>query len=187
MPIRDFLQARMEPYPGKADEGLMILTLEVPPTARTCYYLGAEPGNLKLEFDHPRIHRSRSASQARRREMTPSRENTTVEASPSSPPAAGRSEHVSCGECQQSNGVDRQFCNACGKPLWEKCLKCGASCATSERFCGECGANQAELIDAQLAEIEQDAPGGDRPGCPPPLHRRHPRDSTVAARHPFSP
>jgi hypothetical protein len=51
----DFLQARLEPFQDKAELGLMQLVLSVPQGARVCSYLGAMAGQLRLEFDHPRI------------------------------------------------------------------------------------------------------------------------------------
>ena len=52
---RSFLEVELEPYPGKEEEGLFVMTMTVPPTARPCSYLNEPKGSIHLEFDHPRI------------------------------------------------------------------------------------------------------------------------------------
>ena len=51
----DFVKAAVLPSDGKSDTGLMQLEVEIPADAPRCSYLGVPLGDLKIEFDHPRI------------------------------------------------------------------------------------------------------------------------------------
>lgn len=51
-----FIKAAVLPYDGKTpDAGLMHLEVEIPADAPRCSYLGVPLGDLRIEFDHPRI------------------------------------------------------------------------------------------------------------------------------------
>jgi hypothetical protein len=50
------VKAAVLPYDGKlADAGLLQLEVEIPADAPRCSYLGVPLGDLRIEFDHPRI------------------------------------------------------------------------------------------------------------------------------------
>lgn len=66
----------------------------------------------------------------------------------------GGTQTVECGACRHPNPIDRKFCSACGKSLWNKCLQCASECGGGEAFCGNCGANQQELIATRHRDIE---------------------------------
>ncbi len=52
----EFVKAAVLPYEGQtSDAGLMYLELEVPAGAPRCSYLGVPLGDLRIEFNHPRI------------------------------------------------------------------------------------------------------------------------------------
>lgn len=52
----DFVKASVLPYSGKTqDAGLMTLQVDIPADAPRCSYLGVPLGDLRIEFDHPRI------------------------------------------------------------------------------------------------------------------------------------
>ncbi len=52
----EFIQATIVPYRGQKEQaGLMYLDVEIPATAPACSYLGVPLGDLRIEFDHPRI------------------------------------------------------------------------------------------------------------------------------------
>jgi hypothetical protein len=51
-----FVKVAVLPYDGKTpDAGLMHLEVEIPADAPRCSYLGVPLGDLRIEFDHPRI------------------------------------------------------------------------------------------------------------------------------------
>jgi hypothetical protein len=50
-----FLQASLRPHEGDNVAGLYDLTIELPDDVEPCSYLGNPSGELKLDFDHPRI------------------------------------------------------------------------------------------------------------------------------------
>ncbi len=55
-PHPEFVKAAVLPYEGKTPEaGLMHLEVEIPADAPRCSYLGVPLGELRVEFDHPRI------------------------------------------------------------------------------------------------------------------------------------
>jgi DNA-binding winged helix-turn-helix (wHTH) protein len=43
-----------------------------------------------------------------------------------------------CPQCQTVNRAARQFCAACGQPLWQSCPQCGSHNSPHEHFCGGC-------------------------------------------------
>lgn len=52
----ELIKARVLPYEGETSEsGLRHLEVEIPADAAPCSYLGVPLGDLKIEFDHPRI------------------------------------------------------------------------------------------------------------------------------------
>jgi len=52
----EFVRAAVLPYEGSTnDAGLMHLEVEIPSDAPKCSYLGVPVGDLRIEFDHPRI------------------------------------------------------------------------------------------------------------------------------------
>jgi hypothetical protein len=50
-----FLKASLEPRTGDGVVGMYDLSVEVPDDAEPCTFLGRPSGELKLDFDHPRI------------------------------------------------------------------------------------------------------------------------------------
>ncbi len=60
-----------------------------------------------------------------------------------------------CRSCGQRNDPGRKFCQSCGGPLAEACLSCQRDNGVWEAFCASCGANQQELSDTKVAELNE--------------------------------
>ncbi len=67
---------------------------------------------------------------------------------------------MNCPNCKQPNGVDRNYCGACGTALTQYCRACGFRNSTADGFCGGCGLGLSDPVRARLhppASVSPDA------------------------------
>jgi Tfp pilus assembly PilM family ATPase len=64
-------------------------------------------------------------------------------------------EKITCFFCETENGGHRNFCDECGKSLWQDCHRCAFQVPVSERFCPSCGLDLKGSYQALMKNAEE--------------------------------